>query len=38
MQNGGKTFVQISTDADAAVEMAIELTGTIALQESDFLL
>ena len=35
-QAGGNTYLQISTDADAAVEMAIEFTGTIAFQESDF--
>jgi Ca2+-binding RTX toxin-like protein len=36
-QSGGKTYLQISTDADAASEMAIEFNGTIAFQQSDFL-
>ena len=38
VQRNGFALVQISTDADSAVDMAIKLTGTIALQSSDFLL
>ena len=37
-QNGGNTYVKISTDPDAAVEMTIELSGIINLTENDFLL
>jgi Ca2+-binding RTX toxin-like protein len=36
-QSGGNNFVQISTDPDSAVEMAIQFTGTTAFQASDFL-
>lgn len=35
-QAGGNTYVQINTDADSAVEMAIQFTGTIAFEASDF--
>jgi Ca2+-binding RTX toxin-like protein len=38
VQKSGNTYVQISTDADAASEMTIELTGTITLQADDFYL
>lgn len=37
-QAGGKTFVHISTDADAAAEMQIEITGTVDLNAGDFIL
>jgi Ca2+-binding RTX toxin-like protein len=36
VQRAAVTFVQVSTDADAAVEMAIELTGSHALHAGDF--
>jgi Ca2+-binding RTX toxin-like protein len=36
VQRAAVTFVQVSTEADAAVEMAIELTGSHALHAGDF--
>jgi hypothetical protein len=36
VQNGGNTYVQISTDADSAAEAVVELTGTINLVAGDF--
>ena len=37
VQKAAVTFVQVNSDADLIADMAIELTGSIALQASDFL-
>ncbi len=36
VQNGGKTFLQINEDADAAADSVIELDGLIDLTVADF--